>query len=228
MQNQVEVNKSGRQIVIGRNSKIWSVLTQQGLLDTQIYQAIGHRELSEFQFVPQDTVWVFSYSRNPTENDALLLHLANLKLARVVYVTSASTNVATITNCYQYPLVKSQAHLTAIKICKANILSIGLFYTQETELPCGTTAATSAQELAEFMSAPSWDHQVEFTRLFTPVTRPFKSRLEERLYVSYGKLQTLCGSYPCLLRPYDLVLRTLNMRWYGYLYLSNKLWFTTI
>lgn len=226
MRNQVEFNNSGRHIVIGRNSRIWSVLVRLGLLDVKIFQAIGHQELSEFQFVPQDTVWIFSYSRNPEENEAILQHLARLKVAVVVYVTSASTNVTCITDCYEYPWVKSQAYLAAIKICKANVLSIGLFYTHETELPCGTTAATSAQELAEFMSAPSWDHQAEFTRLFSPVTRPFQNQLEERLYASYGKLQKLCGSYPCLMRPFDFALRMMNMRWYGYLYLSNKLWFT--
>lgn len=223
----MEPHNHGRQIVIGRNSHIWSVLSCSELLDASVFQAIGHRELQDFQFSSQDTVWILSYSRNPAENEAILQRLKKAGVAQVAYVTSASTNVSDITECYEYPRVKRLAHQTAIHQCRAKVLSIGLFYTDETELPCGTTAATSSKEMGEFMSAPHWDDQAEFTRLFRPITRPFKNRMEKALYISYGKLQKLCGSYPCLMRPFDLVLRTLNMRWYGYLYLSNRLWFTT-
>ena len=47
---------------------------------------------------------------------------------------------------------------------------------------------------------------------------------EALLYRLYGRLQALCGSRPCLLRPLDLLLRGLGMRWYGYTHLSNRLW----
>jgi hypothetical protein len=215
-----------RHIVIGRNSYIWSVLSRSGLLDTSIFQAIGHREINNFQFTSQDTIWVLSYSRIPSENRAILQRLKEAGVTNVVYITSASTNVTHITKCYEYPRIKQQAHQLAINLCQAKVLSIGLFYTDEVELPCGTTAATSAQEMAKFMITPNWDNHAEPTRLFRPITRPFNNRLEKKLYILYGKLQELCGSYPCLMRPFDLVLRTLNMHWYGYLYLSNRLWFT--
>lgn len=227
MKTELESNDCGRRIVVGRNSHIWSVLSQSKLIDTQAYQAIGHRELSDFQFSSQDTVWILSYSRNPVENEAILQRLKEAAVANVCYITSASTNVVRITECYEYPRVKRLAHQSAITTCQAKVLSIGLFYTEENDLPSGTTAATSAKELANFIENPVWEPQAEFTRLFRPISRPFKNELEKRLYISYGKLQKLCGSYPCLMRPFDLVLRTLNMRWYGYIYLSNRLWFMT-
>jgi len=220
-------NNEGRQIILGRNSRIWSVLSQSELIKKYEFQAIGHFELRDFQFMPQDTVWVFSYSRDPADNEAILQHLKTVGVSAVNYITSASTNVSAITNCYEYPRVKQQAHKAAIEVCGARVLSIGLFYTNETELPCGTTAATSAVELAAFMKQPVWDDHAEFTHLFQPITRPFQNLLEKMLYSSYGRLQDLCGSYPCLMRPLDFILRMFKMRWYGYLYLSNKLWFTT-
>lgn len=227
MKTRLESSDCGRKIVIGCNSHIWSVLSQSKLIDTQVYQAIGHRELCDFQFSSKDTVWILSYSRNPTENEAILQHLKEAAVAEVCYITSASTNVVSITECYEYPRVKRLAHQSAIATCQAKVLSIGLFYTEENELPCGTTAATSAQELANFIKSPIWDPQAEVTRLFRPISRPFKSGLEKSLYISYGILQKMCGPYPCLMRPFDLILRTLNMRWYGYIYLSNRLWFMT-
>lgn len=215
-----------REVIIGRNSHVWSVLKQSEQLSLKKYIAIGHRDLQDFVFEKNDRVWIFSYSRNQIENRELLNVIKNAGVSEVVYVASASINVAAISNCYQYPRVKKQAQDAAKEICNARILTIGVFYQNEIELPAGVTAATSAASLEDFMGNPEWGGQSE-VNLFKAVERPFKSRFEKAVFRFYGKLISGCGKYPCLLRPLDLVLRQLNMRWYGYLYLSNKLWFTT-
>lgn len=216
-----------RQIIIGRNSHIWTVIKQSSQIKNSRFQAISHSELKSFEFEAQDTVWILSYSRIPSENEQILQHLKDSRVSKVIYITSASTNIADTTQCYEYPRVKRLAHQAARKICAAEVLAIGLFYSVESELPCGKTAATSADELITFLQTPHWNTQAEFTTLFQPIERPFRNNLEKGLFSLYGNLQKLCGPYPCLLRPFDIVLRALNMRWYGYLYLSNKLWFTT-
>ncbi len=219
---------SCKQVIIGRNSHIWSVISKSKQINTLGFQAISHNEVEDFTFSPLDTVWVLSYSRIPTENEYILKYLRDSGVSKVVYITSASTNIADITNCYEYPQVKCLAHQAARKICDAEILSIGLFYSEKNELPSGKTMATSANELITFMLNPCWSTRAELTALFQPIERPFRSSLEKGLFTLYGKLQKICGPYPCLLRPVDVILRAFNMRWYGYLYLSNQLWFTTI
>lgn len=218
-----------RQIIIGRHSTIWGELSKSGRLDeSRNYVAISHSELRSFDFLAEDTVWVLSYSRSPDENESIIRVLKSSNACDVVYVTSASTNVVEITQCYEYPKVKRMAHEAAIDICGAKVLSIGLFYQNEAELPCGTTASTSLATLASFMNNPVWNEQKMITNLFYPVTRPFESSIEKVAFFLYGALLSCCGQYPCLLRPIDLILKILKMRWYGYLYLSNKLWYTKI
>ena len=225
--SQSEVSNETRHIVVGCNSYIWSILSRSTWLNFRAFHAISHRELEGFKFYANDSVWIFSYSRVVAENDTMFRCLAAAGVSNVVYVTSASTNVISITNCYEYPRIKQLAHESAIRICDAKVLSIGLFYTDQKSLPGGITASTSAKELALFMGAPSWADDGEVTHLFRAIERPFATGRELFIYKRYGELQRLCGSFPCLMRPIDLVLRIFGMRWYGYLYLSNRLWFTT-
>lgn len=218
---------TSRRIVIGRNSHIWSVLSQQPAIIAAGFDAIGHRDVPTFAWRPDDQIWILSYSREAEGNRALLEHLHSVGVSDVNYVTSASTNVAAVTSCYQYPRIKRLAHEQAIALCQANVLSIGVFYTDPTELPAGTTAATAAATMADFLCRPVWQNSTPITPLFQPVTRPFRGSAEAFCYRSYGILLKACGPFPCLLRPFDVLLRALGMRWYGYLYLSNRLWFST-
>jgi hypothetical protein len=216
-----------RLIILGRNSKVWQSLKKSNLLINTPILAIGHAELTTFRFFPGDNVLVFSYSRSVKENFLLLDYLSKQNKVSVFYISSASTNVTSITRCYSYPRIKQQALEDAIRICNAKIINIGWVYNVVTELPSGLTAATSVDEIAMLIQEgmPSSDRLLN---LFHLVERPFQREFEQKLYRWYGKLIRGCGSYPCLLRPLDLILRILGMRWYGYLYLSNRLWSTTI
>lgn len=222
-----EVILAKRLIVLGRNSKVWQSLKKSHLLVNASILAIGHAELTTFRFLPGDNVLVFSYSRSAKENFLLLEYLSKQNKVSVFYISSASTNVTSITRCYSYPRVKQQALEDAIRICNAKIINIGWFYNVVTELPPGLTAATSVDEIAMLIQE-GMPFSDRFLNLFHLVERPFRREFEKKLYRWYGVLIEGCGSYPCLLRPLDLILRTLGMRWYGYLYLSNRLWSTTI
>ena len=93
------------------------------------------------------------------------------------------------------------------------------------QLPAGTTMATSLDQIAAFMAQGGRD--ATDTLLFSAVERPFSGSLERAAFRAYGLAQRAAGTWPCLLRPVDIVLRALGWRWYGYLYLSNRLWLTT-
>lgn len=214
-----------RLVVLGRNSKVWSALAGSTLLADVPLVALGHAELDDFGFQPGDHVWVFSYSRSADENRALLQILGQQQGIRVTYVSSASTNVTTLTRCYNYPAVKQQASEDAARLCAARVINIGWFYTDVAQLPAGRTAATSVHELAAAMLD---DPKEVPGNLFRMVDRPFSGVPEHAMYRLYGVLLKASGRFPCALRPLDLVLRMVGMRWYGYLYLSNRLWSTTI
>ena len=218
-----------REVFVGSHSKVWQELS--GLPESAkcCWHAIGHEDVGKFEFAARDRVWVLSYSRTPGENRAMLERLVQVGAREIVYVSSASTIVSNVTACYEYPRVKQIAEVDALALPATKVLTIGTMYRNEASLPAGANAATSFAELAAFVAAPEWpDEGGRRKRLFRIVRRPFKSALDRWAFRAYGWLQARTGSHPCLLRPLDLVLRTCGVRWYGYVYLSNRLWNSTI
>lgn len=217
-----------REVVVGRNSKVWNALARDPTVASRFTCVLSHRQLAGFAFEPGDRVWVFAYSRDPAENSRMLARLDEARVAVVVYVSSASTIVGKITRCYEYPRVKALAEAEARGRLRARILLLGLVYESVEELPAGLNAATSIYSLARFMLEPEWTEEGgQVRRLFDPLSRPFSSAPESVAYRMYGVLQSACGGWPCLLRPLDYLLRACGWRWYGYVHLSNRLWYST-
>lgn len=222
-----DVSHYARTVVVGRNSKVWNALSTSPHFGDIKVCAIGHSQLEQFVFQPGDRVWIFAYSRSHAENVALFKMLSGHSSIDIAYISSASTNVTNITRCYTYPTAKLQAEEDVKRLCSARVVTIGLFYSALEELPGGRTAATSLNELAKFMKFGDMQDKTD-VNLFRMVDRPFRSKAERLVYNFYGKLMSAAGRFPCLLRPVDFLLRMLNIRWYGYLYLSNRLWSTMI
>lgn len=217
-----------RDVVIGRNSKVWQSLCSDRQFATRFPLAIGHREVAGFAFASGDRVWVFAYSKNVEENRALLDRLSQVPGLQVVYVSSASAIAASATRCYAYPTAKHEAEVYARQRVDARILVLGLVVDRLDELPGGTNIATQMARIADFMREPQWPLEGgRRAQLFDVVHRPFESRVEHLAYLGYGVLFRLAAPWPCALRPVDALLRVLGMRWYGYLYLSNRLWTST-
>ncbi|TXH48624.1 MAG: hypothetical protein E6Q93_26370 [Burkholderiaceae bacterium] len=217
-----------REIVLGRNSTVWRRLATHPALAGTSFTAIGHHDLSGFDFSSHDRVWVFSYSRVPAENHAMLARLGAAGVAEIAYLSSSSAIVTRRTRCWEYPRVKQQAEDEALALPNGKVLTVGLMHADAAELPAGDNIATSYDMLADFMRSPAWtDGDGRRRHLFRIEPRPYRSGLERALARLYGAALDACGTQPCLLRPIDLLLRLLGMRWYGYTFLSNRLWTST-
>lgn len=222
-------SETKREVVIGSNSAVWRALSKDSSFSSKFLIAISHGEVDNFRFEPTDRVWIFSYSRQPSENEKLMKKTKTAGARETVYISTAAANISSVTRCYEYPYVKYLAESSARQILDARILTLGLMYHSPTELPAGATAATSYGELARFMQDPQWPQdRAERKLLFSMIRRPFGDAVEKYVFNIYGTLMKMSLYWPCILRPIDLLLRFCGYRWYGYLFLSNRIWFSTI
>jgi len=220
----------GRIVFIGKNSSIWHQLSQDSKRIDGIGPALGHRDISDFDFAADDRVWVFSYSRNNAENTGLFEQLKARGAQHVFYVSTASSNVMQITSRFSYPRVKSEAAEAAHRILGARVILLGYVVEHLQEAPSGQAAVVTLDELATAMKSmtlpdPSSEGPV---RLFTLRDTAFGSKTEALAYRTYFGLASALGRHVYLLRPVDLILRAFGYRWYGYFGISNRLWSTTI
>jgi hypothetical protein len=217
-----------REVVVGRNSKVWRAAASNPLVARRYAIAIGHADLQTFAFTPRDRVWVFSYSRNPDDNSRMLARLAEAGVREVVYVSTVSTIVMARTGCYRYPRVKRAAEVEARSRLGARILTLGLVVDRLEQVPPGRIAVTLQSEIDRFLVEPRWPHDDGVRmRLVEMVAVPFARNWERVLHRAYDAVQWRLRGFPCLLRPLDLLLRVAGIRWYGYVNLSNRLWSTT-
>jgi teichuronic acid biosynthesis glycosyltransferase TuaG len=219
----VEGGIGGRLIVIGSNSKVWRRLQMEAPPGMPV-EAISHDDVARRRFETEDRIWILSYSRSEHDNVRLFEALAAAGARHCYYVSTATVNVAAIATCYEYPRVKLAAERDARRILGARIVRIGLVYGRPEELPAGTSAATGLTSLSAALTAAMEGDSVD---LFDMVETPFGSAFERVLFALYGRLIRLAGPWPCAMRPLDLLLKMLGMRWYGYVYLSNKLWLSS-
>jgi hypothetical protein len=217
-----------REVIIGRNSKVWRSLSRSPTLAARVTAAIGHSDITSFPFTSADRVWVFAYSRHPEENSKLLITLERAAVREVVYVSTATTIVTRLTDCYQYPRVKQAAESEARLRLNARILTLGLVVADLQAVPPGRHMVTLENCIEQFMLEPRWPHEEGRTmRLFERVEVPFVRVWEAGLHRTYDRLQWILRRWPCVLRPLDLILRVVGIRWYGYVNLSDRLWTTT-
>lgn len=216
---------ASRLVVIGRNSVLWSRIKDRVLTQRPDSLAVGHRDVADgLQLSANDCVWIFSYAPDADANRQLFERLKRLGAGRYVYLSTATANIASDIPCYRYPRAKAEAERDAARTLDAAIARIGLIYDEPAELPAGISAATRLDDLIAAMVQPDCPSQEggRAAPLYRLVERPFGSNAEWAVFAVYGALLRFSGRYPCLLRPIDLLLRSMGWRWYGYLRLSNE------
>lgn len=215
-------------MVIGRNSVLWSRIADRILAQRPDSVAIGHRDIDGLRLSAGDRIWIFSYAPDEDANRRLFDRVKALGAGLHVYLSSATANIADEVHCFRYPRVKAVGERDAARILDATPVRIGLIHDDPAELPAGTSAATLLDDLIAAMLAPDLpDRAGGAIPLYRLVERPFPSALERAAYRSYGTLLRICGRHPCVLRPIDLLLRSVGWRWYGYFRLSNMQCLTT-
>lgn len=219
------VSDASRLVVVGRNSAVWNRVAPR--LDETVSE-LSHSEVGGARITAEDVVWIFSYSRDDEQNRRLFAALGAVGARRVIYVSSATAPVGDRYRCYSYPRCKLRAERAAAELLDAQVVRLGLVYDRDDELPGGTTLATTLSSIADAMRQTLRSGPQAVARdLFEPATGRFGSAAEKAFYRIYGALIRLVPT-PCLLRPLDLVLSALGWRWYGYVYLSNRQWLSTI
>lgn len=214
-----------RDVIVGKNSKVWSSLAKRPLLRDFSGVALGHKDVSEFEFSKNDRVWIFSYSRNFSENKKLLDLIASRNVGEIVYIGSTSVVVTSLTSCYSYPNAKSRAEVYAMRIKECRVLTLGAIVEDQSTLASGPNLVTTLDALAKFILNPVWlDFGRQRKNLFERVWVPFEGKFESALYSIYGWVIRACGPVPCIIRPLDFVLKFFGYRWYGYSYLGNRMW----
>lgn len=222
--------KPWRLVVIGKNSILWSRIGDRVRSRHLNTLAVGHRDLASVRLNASDRIWIFSYAQDVNENAALFDVIAAQGGSNCYYLSSATANIADNVRCYRYPLVKRAGELDAELRLGAIPVRIGLIHDNTNELPAGNSAVTQLDLLIEAMISDD----VDFARcgsliqLYTLESKLFSSAMERFAYIWYGKLLRACGSYPCVLRPLDVVLKLFGWRWYGYFRMSNDICFSTI
>lgn len=214
-----------RDIVLGRNSSVWRFLCERPDVASANFLSLSHSELGDFVFDGDDRVWVFAYSRKSVENFEMIDRLRRSGVRNIIYVGSSSSIVCSVSHCYEYPRVKNSAEKYVLSFPEGCSVTLGLVVQDHVGLPAGPSLVTTYDDLAAFMLNPPWIRGGGGRKtLFRQVERGFESKIESFVYHSYGHLLGLCGRWPCFLRPIDFLLRAVNYRWYGYTYLSNRLW----
>lgn len=213
-----------RLVIVGRNSKVWKALRQHFSFDTLIEES--HASVAGLRLMPDDRVWIFAFSRVDEENEALVRGLKEAGAKQVWYVSTATANVAEQTGCYSYPRAKKAAEGMAAAILGAQIVRFGLVYRDEDQIPSGISATTSLASIYQALHASLGVAPEVPTNLFERHEQEFSNSIEKVAYRLYGAVIARLPN-PCLLRPVDLLLRLLGWKWYGYVYLSNRSWFST-
>jgi hypothetical protein len=216
-----------RDVVVGKNARLWKAMCDRPDVKRAKITALGHADLHQLTTLHNTRVWILSYSRNAEENAALFRRLKELLVSEAVYISTATSNVAALTQCYGYPSVKARAETQAADILAARIARIGVVYSDKTSLPSGIVAATPLDDLCALITGRHKPNADAVLNLFTLHEKPFASGLESLAFRLYGALHNVCRPWPCVLRPVDLVCKLLGWNWYGYLYLSNRQWILT-
>lgn len=210
--------------VVGARSRLWRRIEDRYPDILKSVTPVGHADAASLAFNARDTVIIMSYAPSYAGNIALFDMLKARGAKNVIYLSTATANIADLIGCYRYPRIKRHAERDAVRILGARIVRIGLVYEEQDELPSGPIACTNLDTVRALLHGELLlADNTSPVALYEVLIRSFGSDLEGRAYKVYSRIHQFCSPFPCLTRPFDALIRLAGWRWYGYLFLSNQL-----
>lgn len=209
-----------RKIIIGKNSKLYKNYKNDFL---EIFDlAISHKDISSFNFQPNDFILFLSYPRSLSALNKLTSLLTMIKKNKVVLLSTCSIVVNHLTNCYSYPKIKLlQEKYFSKTLHNLIIFRVGTIISKKDYVSYYGTCILSDKvffkTISDFINNKLNDQLVtKFDVL------DFKGSLfESFIYKSYCCLIRISIPFPCILRPLDFIVKLFGKPWYGYVALTK-------
>jgi len=204
-----------RKIIIGKNSKLFLNFKSEFLRIFDL--CLSHKDLVDFKFRLDDVILILSYPKSILELNEMKINLGTLRKNKVILLSTCSVVVNKYTKCYAYPRIK----LLQEK-CFSEIFTNLLIYR------IGTVIRSN--QYKKYIGTCILDSNYFFESLDRQVSIAFDKKIitsfktiefnglsaESFFYNVYCFLIRFFSPYPCILRPFDLVLKWLGKPWYGY------------
>lgn len=208
-------------ILIGKNSKLFKDFEVD--FKTVVDFAISHKDIEGYKFKSNyDSIILLSYSRRKEEQEALINKIKKINVKNLILVSSCACLVAEQTNCYSYPNAKLyQEKIIRQKIPKAKILRLGTVVSEENEhLYKGILVAEIANVIRIINKILKNPPKLNILYCYKLIEFNNKKTVEYLIYKIYCFIISRL-SFPCILRPVDLMIKFLfGYKWYGYGILS--------
>lgn len=224
--NHSEEKDVPRILVVGRNSKVWSLIKETEIIKNNIYRivSVSSREVYELScnllFDRFDYVVILSYSMDEKENRKLL-HNARFFSPRLIYISTCSVKAYDMGYHYKYPKVKRLAENYARNsniFDRVVVIRLGILKGTIIERNMrGRYKVTSPEELASAICFPSCrGSYFEINNLYKDSEREFSNKKERIFFSVYRRIILFHPFMMFVMRPLDLLLRKLSWNWYGY------------
>ena len=218
MKNQKRVSIT----IIGANS--W--LYQQCKIELGTYLNVvelSHNDLNSIHQLINPVV--FSYSKSPKENIEFLNDIIKKTIGKITLISSTAAEVYQILPYYKYPKLKWLSELEIMKFeGPYNVLRVGIVKTSHIKINnyFGSISISTPEGINKtIVNIYLNDAPQGIINCFENI------RVEKSKFLIINKILTILYNispwFIYLLRPFDLLLKKLGYKNYGYTFIANKL-----
>lgn len=227
-----QIERAEEVLVVGERSRLWALLSQCSDLQVKgrSFTAVSSRDIYNLSPVLLQRSFsyaiVFSYSRCLTENMKLLRNL-HLLVPDLIYISTCSVMAADKGYPYKYPKVKRETEifLRDSKLFKGlRIVRLGMVEGSfDSNKVKGLYKYTSLRMIAKEIQRGNFQNRsgVVFKNLYIDLENRFAPGIERICFRAYRRAILWHPVMGGLLRPLDLVCRSLGWHWYGYNCVAN-------
>jgi hypothetical protein len=209
-----------RIILVGKNSGLYRNFKLY--FDDFIDEAISHNDVHNFKFSKSDVLIILSYSFNTNLQRYFIGLLKKTSVNQIIVFSTVACLVSEKIKCYAYPDLKLQSEKNFRRsIPRTVIFRFGTIIDGQSRYVYRGTYVTEISDVVNGVKSAIKLHlKSKVISIYNFCEFNNKNCFEYLLYQYYYKVISRM-SYPCLLRPLDLILRIVfGYKWYGYGVLS--------